>query len=193
MRRETRPATQSPRIAGGCGAGANEGVGREGEEETEGEVMTTAQRSRRVVGDLYLAGATSPALARRFIALFRQVWKRIPLSDRRALFAHWRQTGFPAVQLSDGEGQDVGKTDWGLVAIDNKGCQRHIWFRDTVFSADHPESALLGLIAHELSHAVIGIEDAWLQLESEANRLCRRWGFTKELTALRRLSRTMTQ
>jgi hypothetical protein len=103
------------------------------------------------------------------------------------MLAHWRAVGFPQVRIAEQAG--LRERVRGHCHYDNsQGRLAEVCYsRDTLTRAS--DEAVSGLIVHELAHCRIDVDEGWLQYEPNADRLCRRWGFGKELRALGRFHR----
>jgi hypothetical protein len=95
--------------------------------------------------DLYVS--VDEGDGRRFAALFRQTWKRLPLGIRRLLLAHWRSHHLWS--------PEVGLTRSPFIPRRAHGCVNRLGHR-LLFRARSiarmPDDVAQDLIAHELAH-----------------------------------------
>jgi hypothetical protein len=124
----------------------------------------------------------------RFAKLFRQTWRKLPLSDRRKILKYWRETYYRFF------GDQVTPSPWPLVEMVpqksnfSRGnsadamAQYSHFHCSFAFEADAmdalPDHAVEATIAHELAHAVLCIEDATYHLDP-ANTEYDAWGFSQ--------------
>lgn len=109
----------------------------------------------------------------RFVKLFRDTWKSLPLTVRRAILRFWRENA-PLIELSNmwTPGNSYGQ-------VGRNGMQ--IKFRQEAF-ADFPTKAAHWVIAHELAHVYQkacgrppGGENE-IENEDHADGLANEWG-----------------
>ena len=145
-----------------------------------------------------------PGGGRRFAAVFRQAWRRLPLWARRRLLVYWKGSSHklgvvlsPEVHLTD---IPIAYEERTLAGVDRSG--HRLKFRSDVVDA-MPDDVLQDLIAHELAHvlqnaqgihcieqyddgrAVYAAEDGGifggnLEIELDADWTMEGWGFDPE-------------
>lgn len=99
----------------------------------------------------------------RFAELFRQVWKQIPLGTRRKLLKTWRQsienrTAYPSFELVNGKSSFLRGNSHEAIA---QYTHYSISFAfDSRYVDALSNDAVKSLIAHEMAHAVLAMEDA---------------------------------
>ncbi len=114
----------------------------------------------------------------RFVKLFRETWKQIPLVVRRAILRFWRENAYacyPLIELSNIWAPCDAYGQVGNIGMELK-------FRQEAF-AHFPSPAAKWVIAHELAHIyqkTCGQQPGGtneLVNEDHANRLAKAWGF----------------
>jgi len=142
---------------------------------------------------------------RRFARLFRQTWQKLPLSARRRLLKHWREARrlrygdapltapWPSIELLAYKSDfSRGNSPDAVAQYSHRLCG--FYFLAGTMDA-LPEDAVEAVIAHELAHAVLCIEDVYHHLdpanvdydsmgfscsEYEADEMAGDWGFDVE-------------
>ncbi|MBC8255050.1 MAG: hypothetical protein H8E35_13635 [Ardenticatenia bacterium] len=151
---------------------------------------------------------------RRFARLFRQAWSELPLSVRRKLVKHWRESRprivgapealfpWPGVELINDKSDFYrGNSSDALAQYKHQMCSFsfHSAWMDAL-----PDHAVECVVAHELAHAVCFLEApdrhaagaafnkrGFSRSEHEADALAKFWGFdvAAQKRACRRVAR----
>lgn len=143
---------------------------------------------------LYMA-AWGHAADRRFARVFRQAWRKVPLSARRVTVRHWRR-------YRDAYAAAAALIDVPLVEVlDYKSNFHRGRSKDAVGQCDHmgtvlafwapwvdrlPDEHLETLIAHELAHVYLiatrpgHMQQRYSRAESEVYAVLSEWGFDED-------------
>ena len=116
----------------------------------------------------------------RFVTLFRQTWKQLPLSTRRAILRFWRDNAdewAPLIEVSNSWAPRYSFGQVGRAGLELK-------FRQQAFAC-FPPPAARWVIAHELAHIYQktcgrppGGENEG-ENEDHADNLAEEWGFSR--------------
>lgn len=101
----------------------------------------------------------------RFADLFRQVWRQIPLRDRRRLLKMWRQSrpivweaSWPSFELVNGKSDFLRGNSHEAIAQYKYHLQSFAF--DSRYVDALSDDAVKSLIAHEMAHAALATVDA---------------------------------
>lgn len=124
----------------------------------------------------------------RFVELFSETYRRIPLGPRRSIVKHWRSDPFPLplvkpeITLSvSWNGREGGRGLRGDMAVTK--CRGHILHFFSKLVAALPDDLARDLIAHELAHVYQWSIGRNLEVmnpfecEEEADWMMEGWGF----------------
>ncbi|MBE7464241.1 MAG: hypothetical protein HS116_12250 [Planctomycetes bacterium] len=112
-----------------------------------------------------------------FVREFRQCWKQIPLSSRRAIVRHWKSSArLPLFELSN----MWADSEKSFAQVSQKGMELKFSQKDILFL---PSGVMQWVIAHELAHVYqksIGRKPGGSsdrENERDADRIAKEWGF----------------
>jgi hypothetical protein len=132
--------------------------------------LTVPPAAAKTLADL-LAGARRPGEL--FASAWRETWQRIPLSARRRILKHWKNSTFIEVALTTSRLEQLDLA----AACGNFGCS--LFFMPY---HDLPMETTFGVIAHELAHVYHWATDfseacKFNAAETFATRKAEEWGF----------------